>query len=69
MQNDPCVQGRAPTAQGGPLGDKRSKADLVAENAALRRELAKLQGVQPDKVCCMPEHTMKPRVLRGFKWP
>ncbi|CAL5218983.1 g738 [Coccomyxa viridis] len=44
------AKGRAPTAQGGPLIDRRSKADLAAENVALRRELAKLQGVQPDEV-------------------
>ncbi len=69
MQYHPCVQGRAPTAQGGPLIDRRSKADLATENVALRRELAKLQGVQPDEVCRMAEHAMMLPVLCNCKSP
>ena len=49
----PCVQICAPSALSTPPeGGEKTTAELREENAALRRELARLKGVQPDEVQC-----------------
>ena len=50
----PEMQRCAPRKANSPAVDEpteKTTAELLRENMAMRRELAKLQGVQPDEVC------------------